>query len=199
MNVTPCPADRDPDRLLEPELQPHAEVAQPRSRTAQLVVDHLAHARAFLHGDQALVPQLAELDRLAREGVVRRAHEDHLVAEERFVCDGSVPRRRSDDAELELAARDLLDDRLRARDRQVDRDLRVRLGELAEQNRDDRAARARRRAQRELPAKRPFGSARDLVEQLPLEREHALRAPVETVARLGRLHAPARAVEQLLT
>ena len=51
---------------------------------------------------------------------------------------------------------------------------------------------------RELPAQRPLGFAGDLVEQLPLEREHALRAPVETVARLGRLHAPARAVEQLL-
>ena len=36
----------------------------------------------------------------------------------------------------------------------------------------------------------------DLLQQLLLEREHALRAAVEPEARLGRLDAPARAVEQ---
>src|SRR5207247_11088692 len=36
-----------------------------------------------------------------------------------------------------------------------------------------------------------------LVEQLPLDREHPLRGPVEPLAGLGRRDAPTRAVEQL--
>ena len=130
--------------------------------------------------------------------MVGRADEDHLVAEERLVGDGSVSRRGTDDAELELAARDLLDDRLRVRDGEVDGNLGIRLRELAEQDRHDRSARPRRRAERELTAERPVGASCDLVDQLPLECEHPLSAPVEAIARLGGLHAAAGTIEQLL-
>ena len=190
--------DRALDRLLEPELEPNAEVAQPRPGIAKLVVDHLSHACALLHRDQLLVAQVFERDCLAREPVLRRANEDHLVVEERLVRDGAVAGRRADDAELKLAPRDLLDDRLRVRDGEVDRDVGVRLGELAQEHRDDRAARAGRGTERELPAERPFRIAGDLVEELPLEREHPLGAAVEPVPRLGRLDASSGAVEQLL-
>jgi hypothetical protein len=44
-----------------------------------------------------------------------RAREDHLVVEEGLELDGTVPARCADDAELEVASRDALDDGLRVR------------------------------------------------------------------------------------
>ena len=76
--------------------------------------------------------------------------------------------------------------------------MRVELGELAEENRHDSAARPRGSAHRKLAPERPFGLAGDVLEQLPLEREQALSAPVEAVPGLRRLDAAAGAVEQLL-
>ena len=165
---------------------------------AQLVLDHLADARAFLHHDQRLAAEIVEGDRPIGEAVLRQADEDDLVAEERLIGDRAVAGRGADDTELELAPRDLLDDRLRVRDREVDRDAGIGLGELAEQNRDDGSARPGRGADRELPLQRPFGSAGDLVEELPLEREQPLRAPIEAVPCLGRLDPPPGAIEELL-
>jgi hypothetical protein len=130
--------------------------------------------------------------------VVGRADEDHLVAEERLVGDRAVPRRRTDDAELELAPRDLLDDRLCVGDREVDGHLGVRLRELTQEDRDDRAAGAGRGAHGELAAQRPLRFARDVLEELTLEREQPLRAAIEPVARLCRLDPPPGAVEELL-
>ena len=83
---------------------------------------------------------------------VGQADEDDLVAEEWLVGDRAVARGEADDAELELAACHPVDDRLRVRDREVNGHLGVRLGELAEKNRDDSAARAGRRAHGELAA-----------------------------------------------
>ena len=134
----------------------------------------------------------------AGEAVARRADEDDLVAEERLVGDGAVARGGADDAELELAAGDAVDDRLRVGDREVDRHLGVRLGELAEEHWDDRASRPGRCAQSELTAQRPLGVAGEVLEQLPLLREQPLRATVEAQPRLGRLDAAAGAVEELL-
>ena len=59
--------------LLQAELETGLEVAQPRAGATQLVLDHLAHARALLHHDQRLLAQLVERDRPPGEAVARRA------------------------------------------------------------------------------------------------------------------------------
>src|SRR5205085_2460708 len=92
-------ADGARHRLLQAELEPYAEVALLDAGAAQLVLDHLTDACAFLHQDQLLALQLLERDGLAGEAMAGRAGEDHRVAEERLVLDGAVTRRRADDAE----------------------------------------------------------------------------------------------------
>ena len=103
--------------------------------------------------------------------VFGRVDEDDLVAEERLVADRAVTRRGANNAELQLAARHPVDDRLRVGDREVDRHLGVRLGELAEEHGDDRAARPRRCAQSELASQRALGLAGESLEQLSLLRQ----------------------------
>src|SRR6185295_8466381 len=41
-----------PHRLLEPELEPEVEVADPDAEAAELVVNDPTHARALLHDDE---------------------------------------------------------------------------------------------------------------------------------------------------
>ena len=62
-----------------------------------------------------------------------RTDEDDGVAEERLVLDAAMTRRRADDAELEAAVGDPLDDGLRVEDREGDMQLRVELREPAEE------------------------------------------------------------------
>jgi hypothetical protein len=69
--------------------------------------------------------------------------------------------------------------------------------ELAEEERHEMGARARRGADRERAVELTAVGG-DFVVKLLLEREHPLGAPVEAQARLGRLDAAARAVEQRL-
>ena len=70
--------------------------------------------------------------------------------------------------------------------------------ELAEEQRhDDRAPGPVDAPISELAGELALALAGELVEQLLLEREDALRAAIEAQSRLGRLHAAARAVEQL--
>ena len=71
--------------------------------------------------------------------------------------------------------------------------------ELAEQERDDRAARAGGGADRERAAELARLALGELLDQLLLELEHPLRAAVEREPGLGRLDAAAGAVEQLLS
>ena len=106
-----------------------------------------------------------------------------------------MARRGADDPKLELAFRHLLDHPVRIRDRQGDAQLGVPALELAEQHRDDRATRSGRGAERELTAKHALVAC-ELLEQLPFERKHPLRGPVEALPRLGRLDPAAGAVEQ---
>src|SRR5581483_9432747 len=103
-------ADGRRDRLLQAELDSHAQLAQPHPRATQLVLGELADAGAVLHHDQRLVGQLGERDGAASEAVARRAGEDDGVAEERLVLDAAVPRRRADDAQLERPVGDTLHD-----------------------------------------------------------------------------------------
>ena len=112
-------------------------------------------------------------------------HGEHdLVAEERLEDDAAVPPRGADDAELELAPRDLLDHALRVRHRQRDVHARVQPLELAEH---DRAAPSRPGPVEAPISSRPrqlaLGLLAELGEQLLLEREQPLRAPVEAPAR----------------
>src|SRR6185295_5767371 len=69
--------------------------------------------------------------------------------------------------------------------------------ELAEQERDEMGTGPGRGADRER-ARQPALVGGYLLHELLLEGQHALRAPIETPARLGGLHAAARAVEQRL-
>ena len=183
--------------LLQAELEPHVEVAQPRPGAAQLVLDHLAHARALLHHDQLLVAQVVERHRPARERVTGRAREDHGVVEERLVLDAAVARRGADDAELERAVGDALDDGLRVEDAQRDVQRGVHLRELAEELREHDAARPGRRADLERAVERAGRLVCELADDLLFEREQALGAAVEPQPGLGRLDPPARAVEEL--
>ena len=121
MNVTPKPATTAAlTDSCRPSSSRGVEVAQPRARAAQLVLDHLPDAGALLHHDQRLLAQLVERDRPAREPVPGRDREHDLVAEERLEDDAAVAARGADDAELELALGDLLDDALRVGDRERD-------------------------------------------------------------------------------
>ena len=129
--------------------------------------------------------------------VAGRARQDHLVVEERLERDRAVAPRRADDPELELARGDALDDRLRVGDGQRDPDARVLALELAEEERHDDRGRARRGADLQLARQLALALAGDLVEDLALERQQALRAAVEPQPGLGRLDAAAGAVEQL--
>jgi len=121
--------------------------------------------------------------------------EDDLVAEQHLERDGAVAARKADDAHLEGALGDQLDDTVRVGDGECDAQVGVRALQLPEHERDNRPARTGRRAELEPPADPIL--LRELVEQLLLEREHPLRVPVEAQAGLRRLDAAARAVEQL--
>ena len=124
--------------------------------------------------------------------------EHDLVAIERLERDAAVPAADADDAELELAPRDLLDDRVRVGDRERDVHLRVELLELGEHDRQDAPARPGRAADLEPPGELAFGVVAELLKDLLLEREQPLRAAIEPHPGLGRLDAPPGAVEQLL-
>ena len=69
--------------------------------------------------------------------------------------------------------------------------------ELAEQQRHDDRGGPGGRTELKLAPELALALAGELVEQLLLEREQALRAAVEPQARLGRLDATAGAVEEL--
>ena len=125
-----------------------------------------------------------------------RAREHDLVAEERLEGHPPMAAGRADDPERELAARHVVDDRLRVGDRERDADARIRSLELAEQQRHHRAARARGGADLERAGELALARVGDLLDQLLLQREHALGAAVEPLAGLGRLDPAAAAVEQ---
>ena len=126
-----------------------------------------------------------------------RAREDDGVAEERLVLDPAVTRRGADDAELQRAVGDALDDGLRVEDAERDVQLRVRVGELAEDLREDDAARPGRGADLERAGELAGRLLGELGDDVLLELQQALRAAVEAKPGLGRLDAPPGAVEEL--
>src|SRR5581483_9605827 len=185
-----------PHRLLEPELERRLEVADLPPGLPQLVLDHLADARALLHQDQRPLGKAIQAHGLARKRMPRRADQDHLVAKERLERDRAVAARGADDPELEATIGDELDDRLRVRYGEGNVERGVRALKLAQEERQHDRRGTGRGADLERPLQRTLGPAQ-LLEQLLLEREQALRAPVEAQSGLGRLDPAARAVEQL--
>ena len=129
--------------------------------------------------------------------MARRGHENDLVAEERLEDDATVPARRTHDAELELALGNAVDHGLGVRDGERDVQVRVPALELAEEKRHEVGSRSRRGPDGERPAQ-SRAVLGDLLEELLLEREHAVGAAVEALAGLGRLDASPRAVEECL-
>src|SRR5436305_8474588 len=107
--------------------------------------------------------------------MLRRHDQDHLIAEERLERDPAVARRRADDAELQLAVGDLLDDPVRVRDGELDAQSRMLALELADEERHDGASGPRRGADGQLAAKCPLAAgAGHLAEQMALERYHSV-------------------------
>ena len=121
-----------------------------------------------------------------------RADQDHLVLEDRLEANGPVAAGGADDAELEPAVGDEVDDGLRVVHLERDVQVGVPLVELAEEHRHDDRGGAGRGADRELARERAGAVGGDLVEHLLLELEQALGAAEEAQPGLGRLHAPAR-------
>ena len=101
-----------------------------------------------------------------------RDGEHDLVPDERLELERAVPPKRADDAELELALRDLLDDGLRVPDGESDVELGMRALKLAEEERDEVRAGAGGGADRER-ALQLSALVGDLVVELLLEGEHA--------------------------
>ena len=126
-----------------------------------------------------------------------RADQDHLVLEDRLEADGPVAPRRADDAELEPAVGDEIDDRLGVVHLERDAEVGVALVELAQEHGHDDRGGAGRGADRELARELAGAVGGDLVEHLLLELQHALGAAEEAQPGLGRLDAAAGAVEQL--
>jgi hypothetical protein len=106
-----------------------------------------------------------------------------------------VTAREPDDAELDGAVGDELDDAMRVGDGERDTEVRIRPGELAEQDGHDRAPGSRRGA--ELEASGDALALSQLVEKQLFGREDALSVPVEPLPGLGRLDAAARSVDEL--
>ena len=108
-----------------------------------------------------------------------------------------MPPRGADDAELELAGGDTLDDRVRVRDAEEDAHVRMFTMELAEEYRNDDRRRPGGRPQDEIAGELSFRRGRNVRDELLLERQHPLSSSIEPSPGLGRLHPSARAVEQL--
>ena len=138
------------------------------------------------------------LMRLAGALVPGGDREHDLVPVEGLERDAAVPARGADDAELELAPSDLLDHRLGVRDGQRDVHKRMKLLELAEDDRQHAAAGAGGRTDLEPALQLAFRLLPELREHLLLEREQPLRAAVEPEPGLRRLDPPAGAVEEPL-
>jgi hypothetical protein len=186
------------DRLLEAEGQPDVEIAEAGSCLPKLVLDHLPYAGAFLHRDEWLRAKLVERDGAPGERMCGQAREHDLVAEERLVNDRATAPRRADDAELELAVGNEINHGVRVRDGEHNGEIRMAALELGEEGRHECAARSGRSSDRQCPFQVARLGAGDLFEELLLECEHPLRAPVEPEAGLGRLDPAAGAVEKLL-
>ena len=105
--------------------------------------------------------------------------------------------RGADDAELELAGGDSLDQRLRIRNGQRDLHPGVSALELTEEERHDDCGGAGRGTELELAPELALALTGELVEELLFQREQPLRAPVEPQSCLGRLDSTAGAVEEL--
>ena len=126
-----------------------------------------------------------------------RAGEHDLVAKERLERNAAMAASRADDPKLELPLGDLVDHRLSVRDRESHANLRMLVLEFAEQQGDDRAAGTGRRAELERAGDRTLVVRSEILEQMLLRGEQALRRRVEPAAGLRRFDTAPGAVEKL--
>jgi hypothetical protein len=157
----------------------------------------LSNTRTVLHHDQGLVSQALDRDGLTCERMPRRYRENDLVAEEGIEDDAALPPRRADNAQLELSCSDPVDDRLRVGDEERNVNLWMDHLEVTEDLGQHRPAGPRGRADRQRPGEFCLFAAGEIGKELLLGGEEPLRIPVELAARLCRLDAAARSVEQL--
>ena len=126
-----------------------------------------------------------------------RADQDHLVLEDRLEAHGPVTPRGADDAELEPSVGDEVDDRLRVVHLERDAEVGVALWNSQSSTGTTTAAGPVEAPIESSPVRAPRTVRGDLAEHLLLELQQALGAAVQAQSRLGRLHPPARAIEQL--
>jgi hypothetical protein len=169
-----------------------------KTGATELLLDDLPDSRALLHHDQRLGPEVLEPDLAARTRMIRRDGEDDLVAGERLEDKRAVAAPRADDAELEPALCHPLDDRVGVCDGKGDAQVRMRPLEFAEEERDEVCPRARRGPERERAGERALAERRHVLEELRLELEHPLCAPVEALPGFGRLDPSPGSVEKFL-
>ena len=128
---------------------------------------------------------------------IGRAREHDLVVEEGLEDDAAVATAGADDAELELSVGDPVDDGLRVGDDEPYVDVGMLLLELADEDGDDGAAGPGGGAELERAGDGALVVGGEFLKEVLLGRQQPLCRGVEPLARLGRLHAPPRAVEQL--
>jgi hypothetical protein len=127
-----------------------------------------------------------------------RNGENDLVASQGLEDERPLPAAGAHDPELDLARGDALDHGLGVPDGEGDVELGMPALELAEEERDEVGAGPGGRTDGERAGEPAAVGGGDVFDQLLFELEHALGAPVQPHPRLGRLDAPAGAVEKLL-
>ena len=122
-------------RLLEPELERRRrDRASERPSTAARPRPPGGRPRPPASRSSVSAPELVDPDRAARERVPGRADQDHLVLEDRLEAHRPVAPGGADDAELELAVGDEVDDRLGVVHLERDAQLGMTQLELAEED-----------------------------------------------------------------
>ena len=155
----------------------HVQIAQAETELAQLLVDHLPDAGAFLHEDERLGFQLLEGHALAGAPVPGGDREDDLVPVERLERDAAMAAGGPDHAELARAARPARPP-CACPTPSARRYQWVELLELPEDDGEDASAGPGGRADLEPALELALGFLVEAPEQLLLEREQPLSSAV---------------------
>src|ERR687897_766815 len=124
-----------------------------------------------------------------------RAREDHLVREEGLEADAAVPAGGAYNPEL--AVGHALHHGVRVRDGEEDAHAGMLALELAEDDRNGDRRRPSRGAEHQVAGEVALDARSHVRDEVLFEREHPLRGAIGPPARLGRLDAAARTIEEL--